>query len=245
MGTTVGGRGAVREELIVPDAIPQLARLALPGAGLLLDLDGTLVDSEPVHQGAYREYFAGRGWHVEEQVIWEFSGRRAPEVFATLEGPWSGEDPVALTEGVLEVLRATTLRPAPVAGAAQLVAACSRVGLPVAVVTSARRWWVTVALELLGVDDEGIMMVTAEDCESGKPDPEPFRRGADLLGLRPGDLVAAEDAPAGIASARGAGIGYVIGMTTSQPAHVLLAAGAHATAPDLLSLAAMVEELGT
>lgn len=219
------------------------ARLALPGAGLLLDLDGTLVDSEPVHRRAFREYFAGRGWHVEDQVIREFSGRRGPEVFATLDGPWRGEDPVALTEGVLAALERTTSRPTPVAGAARLLAACARAALPVAVVTSARRSWVSVALDLLGVGDAGIMMVTAEDCGHGKPDPEPFRRGADLLGLLPGDLVAAEDAPAGIASARGAGVGYVIGMTTSSPAPVLLAAGAHATAPDLVELAGIVEGL--
>jgi len=218
--------------------------LQRPGAGLLLDLDGTLVDSEPVHRGAFREYFAGRGWHVDDQVIREFSGRRAAEVFAILDGPWSGEDPVALTEGVLEALKATMLRAAPVAGAAQLIGACTRTGMPFAVVTSARRSWANIALDQLGLGDQGIRMVTAEDCAHGKPDPEPYRRGADLLGLRPGDLVAAEDAPAGIASARGAGIGHVVGMTTSYPPHALLAAGAHATAPDLVELAGVVEGLG-
>ena len=89
------------------------------------------------------------------------------------------------------------------------------------------------------------MMVTAEDCLTGKPDPEPFRRGAELLGLRPGDQDAAEDAPAGIVSARGAGIGQVIGMTTSQPDEVLLADGAHTTAPDLVALAGAVEGMVT
>ena len=226
-----------------PSTLTAARLLACPGAGLLLDLDGTLIDSEPVHRRAYGEYFAGRGWQVDDQVIAKFSGRRAPEVFATLQGPWIGEDPVALTEGVLEALRGTTLRPAPVAGAVRLIAASTLAGLPVAVVTSARRGWVSAALDLLGIDDGAIMMVTAEDCSCGKPDPEPFRRGADLLGLRPADLVAAEDAPAGIASARGAGIGQVIGLTTTNPASVLVAAGAHATAPDLVALAGVVEEL--
>lgn len=214
-----------------------------PGAGLLLDLDGTLVDSEPVHRSAYREYFEERGWHVEDHVIRKFCGRRAPEVFASLEGPWSGEAPLALTEGVLQTLRRTTVRPVAVPGAIQLIAASARTGLPVAVVTSALRWWVTVVLDLLGASEEGILMVTAEDCTSGKPDPEPFRRGADLLGLHPADLVAAEDSPAGIASALGAGVGHVIGVTTSCPAGVLLAAGAHSTAPDLVALAGLVETL--
>ena len=218
--------------------------LARPGAGLLLDLDGTLLDSEPVHQSAFRDYFSSRGWDVEDDVIREFSGRRAVEVFPTLQGPWSGEDPQALTEGVLDMLRVTTLRPVPVPGASALIAGCARAGLSVAVVTSAWRDWAAEALNLLGVGDEGVGMVTAEDCASGKPDPEPFRRGADLLGLRPGDLLAAEDTPAGIASARAAGVGHVIGMTTSHPASVLLAAGADATAPDLIELAAMVQQIG-
>ncbi len=60
--------------------------LSSPGAGLLLDLDGTLLDSESVHRGAYHQYFAGRGWHVDDQVLAAFSGRRAAEVFSTLPG---------------------------------------------------------------------------------------------------------------------------------------------------------------
>ena len=231
--------------LIAAEAMAQLARLRRPGAGLLLDLDGTLVDSEPVHQDAYRQYFSGRGWDVDDQVIRLFSGRRAAEVFATVHGPWRDEDPDALTEGVLDVLRGTAFRPDPVAGATQLISACAAAGLPFAVVTSAWRAWAISALDLLGVGDQGIRMVTAEDCVSGKPDPEPFRRGAHLLGLRPGDLMAAEDAPAGIASAGAAGLGHVIGITTTQPAEVLLAAGAHATAPNLVALAGVVGELVT
>lgn len=229
--------------LIARDAVTWPVLLALPGAGLLLDLDGTLLDSEPVHQSAYRKYFAGRGWHVTDQVLGEFSGRRGAEVFASLPGPWEREDPFALTAGVLELLHAMDVRPAPVAGAARLIAACRQVYLPFAVVTSARRGWVGDALDLLGVEPGGILMITAEDCSAGKPDPEPYRRGADLLGRRPADLVAVEDAPAGIASARGAGVGRVIGMTTSRPPGDLLSAGADDTAPDLISLAGVVEDL--
>ncbi len=217
------------------------ALLARPGAGLLVDLDGTLVRSEEAHQSAYRVYFASRGWVVEDDVVRMFSGRRAHEVFASVDGPWGDEDPLALTRSIIDVLRGMDVRPAPVAGAARLLAACLSTGLPVSVVTSAGRAWTLAALRSIDVVDGGIGMVTAEDCAHGKPDAEPFRRGAELLGLPAGGLVALEDAPAGIASARAAGVGHVVGVTTSHPAHVLVEAGADDTAVDLTVLAEVVE----
>jgi mannitol-1-/sugar-/sorbitol-6-phosphatase len=219
------------------------SRLARPGAGLLLDLDGTLVDSEPGHRAAYRAYFASRGWQVPDDVVAQFAGRRAPEVFAGLAGPWGDEDPDLLTDGVLAALGDTPAAPVPVPGAADLLAACARAGLPVAVVTSARRPWASQVVRGLGADLDVVALVTAEDCTHGKPDPEPFRRGAERLRLDPADLVAAEDTPAGIASARAAGIGLVVGMSTSQPAERLLDAGAHETAADLTALARAVGAL--
>jgi len=219
-----------------------LASLGQPGGGLLLDLDGTLLDSEPVHQGAYRQYFASRGWHVDDAVVREFAGRRAHEVFRSLKGPWTGEDPRALTEAVLGVLGASTVRPRPVPGATRLLAECARVALPVAVVTSARLGWVLAALELLGARPD-LPVISAQDYSRGKPDPQPYLLGARRLGLRAGGLVAAEDSPAGIASAIGAGVGHVLGVTTTHRAHVLDAAGASTTAPDLMLLAEAVATL--
>jgi sugar-phosphatase len=227
--------------LTADDAV---ARLGRPGAGLLLDLDGTLVDSEPVHQQAFRLFFADRDWDVPDDVVRQFAGRRAAEVFPSLDGPWRGEDPRALTAGVMAATRRTTVEPVPVPGAAELLLACERVGLPVAIVTSARRDWVAEVVRMLGGEPGAVAMVTAEECEHGKPDPEPYRRGAERLGLVPAHLVAAEDTPAGIASALGAGVGRVVALTTSQPADRLLGAGAHETAADLRALAVAVAALG-
>jgi sugar-phosphatase len=229
---------------VVLTADDAVARLARPGAGLLLDLDGTLVDSEPVHQQAFRLYFAERGWDVPDDVVRQFAGRRAVEVFPTLDGPWRGEDPQAMTAAVLAATERTTVEPVPVPGAAELLRACERVGLPVAIVTSANRQWTGEVVRMLGREPDGLAMVTAEDCDHGKPHPEPYRRGARRLGLEPADLVAAEDTPAGIASARGAGVGRVVGMTTSQPADRLREAGAHETTADLSALARAVDALG-
>lgn len=220
-----------------------VAALSATDAGLLLDLDGTLVLSEETHRRAYRRYFASRGWSVDDAVLAQFSGRRAQEVFPTLDGPWRGEDPVALTTAVLTTLAELVdagERPVEVPGAARALAAASRGGVPMAVVTSARRTWADRVLEALGAP-RGLHLVTAEDCEHGKPDPEPYRRGAQTLGLGAGRLVALEDAPAGVRSARAAGVGLVVGVTTSLGPAPLLGAGAHACAPDLRLLAEVLE----
>ena len=213
------------------------ARLAAPGAGLLVDLDGTLVLTEAANQSAYRQYFTARGWQVPDHVVRSFAGRRAYEVFAAADGPWADEDPHALMQDVLDVLGSMDVQPAAVPGAERLLVGCLATGLPVAVVTSARREWTAAALRALHVADGSIGLVTGEDCTHGKPDPEPFRRGAELLGLDPAGLVAVEDTPAGIASAVAAGVGLVVGVTTGHPAQTLVRAGARTTVADLTSLA--------
>lgn len=221
------------------------ARLAGPEAGLLVDLDGTLVLTEAANQQAYRLYFASRSWEVHDDVVRAFAGRRAHEVFASTAGPWGDEDPERLRQDVLDLLATLDVRPEAVPGAARLLTGCVSRGVPVAVVTSAGRDWTMAALEWLEVDPTGIGLVTAEDCASGKPDPEPFRRGAQLLGLDPAGLAAVEDTPAGIVSARQAGVGLVIGVTTGHPSEHLRAAGADQTVPDLTELADAVARIPT
>ena len=215
----------------VADPVELLKR---EGSGLLLDLDGTLVDSEPVHRAAFHAYFTARGWDVPDDVVRQFSGRRGVEVFASLDGPWRGEEPEALTTGVITAIEMAHAQP--VRGAAQAIRHWRARGVPIAVVTSAGASWALAVLDLLGVAVLGLALARAEDTPVGKPDPAPFRLGARRLGVDIGRCVVAEDAPAGLTSARAAGAAHLIGMTTSYPAEVLLAAGADTTAADLTVL---------
>lgn len=206
-------------------------RLTLDGASLLLDLDGTLVDSEPASRAAYRRYFALRGWDVPDEVLAHFMGRRATDVFATVPGPWAGGDHAAIARATLACLDHDADPPLPVPGAAELLRAC-RGRLPVAIVTSASRAWVERVLDILGgLDVDAI--VCAEDALDGKPSPAPYLHACALLGVRPASAVACEDAPAGITAARRAGAGTVLGVTTSLPAPVLTGAGATHTSATL------------
>ncbi len=212
------------------------AVLRTPGAGLLLDLDGTLVDSEPMQQAAFRTYFASRGWDVGDEVVHQFMGRRGYESFAALDGPWRGEDPYALTDAVIACIDAEANPPQPVAGAADAIRGWRALGLPVSLVTSALRPWAENALEILGVQDVGVGFVTAEDTPVGKPSPDPFLLGAERLGVDIGRCVAAEDSVAGVTAATMAGAALVLGVMTSLASGPLTEAGAHAAVADLTAL---------
>lgn len=210
-----------------------------PVSALLLDLDGTLVNSEPLHREGYRIYFAAKGWDVPDLSI--FTGRRALDVFATQPGPWSGLDPRAVLDEVLE--HVPDEDPEPVAGARELVLAARSAGTPTAIVTSAGPAWVERSLASLRLGLDSVdLVVTALDVAAGKPDPEGFVLACSRLGADPADAIAAEDAPAGVRAARAAGVRRVMGIATTHSADELLAAGAtevHADARPLVALLAL------
>lgn len=209
----------------------------LPGA-LLLDLDGTLVDSEPIHRAAYRAFFAQRGWDVSD--LSAFTGRRAQDVFASIPGPWSEADPDELAAAVVACIPSEAA-PEPVAGAQALVEAAASHDVRVAVVTSAAPPWAERALyDVLGVGQHVDVVVTAHDVVDGKPDPTGFALACERLHVSPADCVAVEDSPAGVAAAVAAGIGNVYGLASTHPPGDLLEAGADAVYDDLGELAADV-----
>jgi mannitol-1-/sugar-/sorbitol-6-phosphatase len=201
-----------------------------PRGAVLIDLDGTLIDSEPVNRELYDRFFADRGWSVDEVTYSQFIGRRAIDVFASAPGPWSGHDPEVLYEEVLAYLPHLDERPLALAGAGELLHDLADAGVPTAIVTSATPFWVEMALRDVLTTSAGSpvvdVRVTAEDVVRGKPDPEGYLLACSRLGISPGNALVLEDAPAGVAAARAAGAGYVLAVTTTHPAAALETAGA-------------------
>jgi sugar-phosphatase len=205
---------------------------------LLLDLDGTLVDSEPLHQRGYEAFFAHKGWELPDLSI--FTGRRALDVFASQPGPWAGLDPQAVVDEVLAHVPDEAARAVP--GAADLITAARAAGVPVAIVTSAGAAWVerslveSLRLELDSVD----VVVTGRDVVDGKPHPAGFALACEKLGADPADALAAEDSPAGVRAALAAGVRRVHGIRTTHAEHELFGAGAVAVHDDVRPLLALV-----
>jgi HAD superfamily hydrolase (TIGR01509 family) len=173
---------------------------------VLFDMDGLLVDTEPL-------------WFETET-----------EVMARLGAPWSTADQQSLLGGSMEktvaYLLARATRPVPPAevarwmmdgmlrraaagrvvvrpGARELLAEVAAAGVRYALVTSSEREFADAVLAGTGLRFP--VTVCAEDAPATKPAPDPYQQGAKLLGAAPENCVALEDSPNGVASATAAG----------------------------------------
>lgn len=204
-------------------------------AALLLDLDGTLLDTEPLHFEAHRRFLASVGIVPTHDDLVGNVGRGDREFYLALMAR-SGVtgDAAAWVEaktGVLRGLYAATrvaLRP----GAEALLAAASSRGIPGVVVTSSGRQLAAAALASAGLDRRLPMRVCREDTARHKPAPDPFLLAAARLGLPPAACLAVEDSDSGVASAVAAGCA-VVAVPGHIPAERLRGAGAQRILPSL------------
>jgi sugar-phosphatase len=171
---------------------------------VLFDMDGTLVDSTAVVEAVWGEFAARHGIDFGE-LLGYIHGRQAIDtVRRYLPGHDDPRSVVAeLQDGELARLEGIV----EIRGAARLLAA-----LPperVAVVTSAPRPLAEARLRAAGLPVPPVL-VTADDVDRGKPDPDGYVRAARALGSEPADAVVFEDADAGIRAGLGAGATTVV-----------------------------------
>ncbi len=193
--------------------------------GILFDLDGVLVDSTPAVARCWARWAVQFGFNADE-VVHRAHGR--PSIVTLRELMPNGEyeqenrkmeqweiedtDGVVPLPGVLDLLHA----------------------LPPqqwAIVTSCTRPLAEVRIRVAGLPRPK-QIVTSGDVQRFKPDPDPYLKGAGLLGLAPADCVVVEDAPAGIRSGRAAG-SRVLALRTTEADELLTAAGASWIVDDL------------
>jgi sugar-phosphatase len=210
-------------------------RAAPAPRGLLLDLDGTLVLSERVHRLTWQRFFDDWGLDVDEREYeTTYKGRRAVDVLSTVRGPWSGADLGAVSARMSAHARTLGDTLEVVAGAAELVREAACEAMPVAVVTSAGRSWAEEVLgRVLGVRELVRHLVTADDVAAGKPAPEGYLRGCRLLGVDPAACTGVEDSVSGVRALVAAGVGRIVGITTTSAPADLRAAGAQRIVGDL------------
>jgi HAD superfamily hydrolase (TIGR01509 family) len=190
----------------------------------VFDLDGTLVDTEPGNRARWTRLFDTHSAPYDDALIASFAGRRGREVLAELAHLFPGRSVEELFREVVSYeLGPDVLAAVPVPGAVALVRSVSAHGVPIGVVTSGGRRYAEGQLTRLGIRELIAVLVTAEDVAEGKPSPEGFLAACVGLGVEPGTAVAFEDAPAGVAAAKAAGM-PTVGVATTQSRAALAAA---------------------
>jgi len=178
---------------------------------LLLDFDGVIADTENVHVAAWQRTFAALGWAVDDETC-AAAAEVDDRVF--LAGVFDRRD---LDGGDVEgwVRRKQELTRAMLADSPRVYAGVEALvnrlkgRAKLAVVTTTWRANVATVLKARGLYSAFNLIVAKEDVGAPKPDPEAYKLAVASLGLKPGDAVAAEDSPTGLASARAAGVRVV------------------------------------
>jgi len=185
-------------------------------SAILFDLDGVLCDSTEAVDREWREWGARKG--VDGDAIMAIShGVRTVEVIRRVAPHLDAEvEAAAIENHEAHDQRGVVVMP----GALELVKSIpsGRWG----VVTSGSRLLAENRLRHCGVPVPEVM-VTSDDVVNGKPHPEPYLKGAALLGFAPEECLVIEDAPAGIASAKAGGM-TVIGLGSTYRAEKLVQA---------------------
>jgi sugar-phosphatase len=185
---------------------------------LLFDLDGVLIDSTPAVERVWTRWAVEHGFEPKGVVARAHGRPSITTVRELLPGGDHDAENHKVERAEIEDLQGVV----PLPGVPQFLSS-----LPAdrwTIVTSCTRPLAEVRIRAAGIPMPA-RIVTSNDVTRGKPDPQPYLKGAAILGFAPGDCVVVEDAPAGVRAGKAAGMS-VIGLRTTVAEGELKATGA-------------------
>tara|TARA_A100001037_G_scaffold306854_1_gene357255 strand:- start:24834 stop:25493 length:660 start_codon:yes stop_codon:yes gene_type:complete len=186
---------------------------------ILFDMDGVLLDSEPLFLKAINDSLIEYGVDVitDEENRSFLIGTTIHQTWERIKSVRSLDKSVEelisdYEQHVLQIFGGPLdARP----GVKDLVAYCKSQHIPIAVASSSQHRWIDIKLKAIGLYDVFDSVMGGDDVTNGKPDPEVYLRSAEKLGISPIDCIAVEDSPVGIASAVSSGA-YTIAVKTDS-----------------------------
>jgi sugar-phosphatase len=172
--------------------------------GLLFDNDGVLVDSHPAAKAAWDQWSKEYGQDFD---IDQNAGRRAQDLVLAMVGADLFE---VANDRINQLEQDTANETVALGGAVKLLHSLTPGTWTVCTSANKNLGRARLAAAGLPIPAE---LVTADDVELGKPNPDPYLLGASRLGLAAGECVVFEDAEAGVSSGRAAGVAMVIGVS--------------------------------
>jgi beta-phosphoglucomutase len=179
---------------------------------VIFDMDGVLVDSYEAHFKSWQAVAADEGLAITEGDFASTFGRTSREIIAALwgEGRYNDREILALDDRKEAAFRDLIAADFPaMPGAGELLRSLAGAGFRLAVGSSGPPENIDLVLDRLDARQLFRAVVTGMDVTRGKPDPQVFLIAAERLGVAPAGCVVVEDAPAGVAAARAAGMASV------------------------------------
>jgi beta-phosphoglucomutase len=195
------------------------ADLQMTGRAALWDMDGTLIDSLEYHWLSWRDALAAENFPITREQFMETFGQRNMEIMRHYFGPDVDLDKVERVSNMKEELYRELVRNRgiePLPGVRRWLAHLKKEGWRQTVASSAPILNIEVVLEAMEAVEFFDAIVSAEEVERGKPDPQVFLRAAAKVSTPPEMCVVIEDAPSGVEAARRAGMRR-IGVLSSHP----------------------------
>lgn len=212
---------------------------------VIFDMDGLLVDSEPLWQQAHRAVLARRGVHITLEDTLGMAGKGTAMVVDDWQRQfgWDPRDNTAVEQEIITLVTewiATKGEPMP--GAVETVMRCHERGLPLAVASASPAYLIEATLQRLGLAHYISVIHSGSDELCNKPFPDVYLSTARSLGVLPRACLVFEDAPVGARAAKAAGMvcvavpGAVFHQTDFAAVADLTLSSLHDFDPQLLAL---------
>lgn len=183
----------------------------------IFDWDGVIIDSGQLHAQSWRLLAAELGKSVAADSFIRGFGMKSGRIIAEIHR-WA-TDPAEIArlerrkeELYREIVARSEMTPLP--GVVEWLERLNRAGVPCAVASSTHRLNIDAVLDRIGLRHDFREIISAEDVEQGKPNPEVFEKAAERLGIAPARCVVFEDAHVGIEAGHAAGMKVVAVATT-------------------------------
>lgn len=175
----------------------------------VFDMDGVLIDTEPVWRATEHDVFARVGVELTDAQLRETWGMRIEEVvdYRYRIRPWNGIRPRAVQREIIrEMVEHVRAHGVPMLGAVEAIETARSAGLRVAIASSSSLELIGAVVDRLGIAALVDAVCSADDEERGKPDPAVYLSAARALDAMPSACIAIEDSPVGVSAALAAGM---------------------------------------
>jgi HAD superfamily hydrolase (TIGR01509 family) len=180
-----------------------------PFRAVIFDMDGLLIDTEPIWRRTEIEIFGRLGLHLTEEQCMETMGVRVAQVVELWYSrhPWEGASLAEVTQEIIDgVIKHVQTEGEPKDGVQRALDTARDAGLPIAIASSSSEDLIRAVVDRLGIGPYITLICSADSEEHGKPHPAVYLTAARRLGVPPVTCIALEDSPNGVLSARAAGM---------------------------------------